>query len=115
MNDNNKICEVPFKWVPDQIASRTLKKPTMEIDVDDAMLMGFGNTVAAMNTVEYEPIPDDFERYSGQKICLAYKSAAKRNKKPPSTEKCLLEMLQNQFNCTDEGKALGNNSSFKKI
>ena len=26
------------------------------------MLMGFGNTVAAQHSVEYEPIPEDFER-----------------------------------------------------
>merc|ERR1712226_1785725 len=60
LRDNNKLCEVPLKWVPDQIPTRTLKKnPAAQVDEDDAMLMGFGNTLAAQHSVEYEPIPDD--------------------------------------------------------
>ncbi|XP_075258379.1 uncharacterized protein LOC142350417 [Convolutriloba macropyga] len=108
LRDNNKLCEVPLKWVPDQVPTRTLKaNPTTQIDEDDAMLMGFGNTVAAQHSVEYEPIPEDFERYSGQQICLNYKPVQKRMKKRLSPEKAMLEILQGQFNCTEEGKALG--------
>ena len=108
LKDSSKLCEVPLKWVPDQIPTRSLKSnPTTQVDKDEAMLMGFGNTLAAQHSVEYEPIPDDFEKYSGQGICMNYKPMHKRHKKKSSPEKEILEILQGQFNCTEEGKALG--------
>ena len=96
-----------MKWVPDQIPDRTITKSAEDIDDDDSMMMGFGNTVASQQSFQVQAVPADFQRYANQEKCLEYKPANKRMKKRPTPEKCMLEIIQAQMNLTEEGKAMG--------